>query len=100
MTAITSPSLFDISLQDLKSRLLSFTVLKMSRPGDELLFHIAKKLAKDLDIEISDNCIQYILNNSERNVSTIRTLINTLNKLSLEQKQAITLPFIRKYMSC
>jgi len=97
-TSSTSPSIWDISLQDLKSRLLLIPVLKISTPGDNLLFHIIKKLAKDLGTEIADNCVQYILNNFPRDIQEIRNLINVLNKFSLEKKQAISLQFIKKHV--
>ena len=96
-TTSTSPSIWDISLQDLKSRLLLIPVLKISDPGDSLLFHIIKKLAKDLGTKIADNCVQYILNNFPRNIQEIRNLINTLNKFSLKKKQSISVQFIKKY---
>lgn len=94
----TSPSSWNISLEDLRSRLLLIPTLKIQAPSDNLLFHIAKKIAKDNGITISDECVKYILNNITRDVCTVRETINTLNKLSLEQKQSITLPFIRRYL--
>lgn len=94
----TPPSSWDISLPDLRSRLFLMPVLKIQSPSDNLLFHIAKKIAKDSGITISDECVKYILNNVTRDVCTVRKAINVLDKLSLEKKQSITLPFVRRYL--
>lgn len=98
ITSRTSPSSWDISLLDLRSRLLLIPALKIQDPSDNLLFYIAKKLAKDQGIIISDDCVNYILSMITRDVRTVRETINTLNKLSLEQKQSINLSFVRKYL--
>lgn len=94
-----SPSSWNISLPDLRSRLLLVPALKIQSPSDGLLFHIAKKIAKDNGITISDECVKYILNNVTRDVHTVRNTIYTLNKLSLEQKQSVTLPFVRRHIA-
>lgn len=94
----TCPSSWEISLPDLRSRLLLIPALKIQSPSDSLLFFIAKKLAKDQGIIINDECVDYILKMVTRDVRTVRETINTLNKLSLEQKQAITLSFVRRYL--
>lgn len=94
-----SPSQWEISLKDLSSRLMSLPVLTIQEPQDELLFKISQKLAKDYEITIADDAINYILTMSERKVSTIADILKDLDKLSLQQKKSISLNFVRQYIS-
>ena len=92
------PSLWHIPLNDLRSRLLTLPTINLKNPEDELLLKIAKKLTKDLEIKISANTLKYILKFVDRNVSSISHILKTLDKLSLQQRKPITIPFIRQFL--
>lgn len=93
-----SPNLWNIKLPDLKSRLNKLTTVQIKNHSDELLFRVTKKLSKDFEISVPDNVINYILQTSERNISSISKILKTLDKLSLQQKKSITLSFVKKYL--
>ncbi len=99
ITDITPPSLWDITLPDLKSRLNLLPVVRISSHSDELLFKVTKKLAKDYEIEIADNVVEYILTMCQRDIPGISYILKTLDKLSLQQKKPLNLNFVRKYLN-
>lgn len=99
ITDTTPPALWNVSLPDLKSRLNLLPVVRISSHSDELLFKVTKKLAKDYDIEISDNIVEYILTRCRRDIPEISRILKTLDKLSLQQKKPLNLSFVRKYLN-
>ena len=98
ITDVTPPALWNITLKDLKSRLSLLPVIRIASHGDELLFKVTKKLAKDYNIEISDDVIEYILMTCQRYIPEISLVLKTLDKLALQQKKALNLGFVRKYL--
>ncbi len=94
----TRPILWKISLNDLKSRLLSYPAVEIENAGDELLFNIAKKISRDLGVYISDNALFYLLNLINRDVATLATTLKILDKFSMLHQKAITVAFIKKYL--
>ena len=92
------PSLWHVPLDDLRSRLLALPAVKLKNPEDELLLKIAEKLTKDLEIKISESTLKYLLKFVDRNVSSISHTLKILDKLSLQQRKPITIPFIRQFL--
>lgn len=99
ITDVTPPALWNISLPDLKSRLNLLPVVRIYSHSDELLFKVTKKLARDYNIEISDNVVKYILTMCQRDIPEISRVLKTLDKLSLQQKKPLSLNFVRKYLN-
>ena len=98
ITDVIPPSMWNISLKDLKSRLSLLPVVRVSNHSDELLFKVTKKLAKDYDIKIEDNVVEYILMMCRRDIPEISRILKTLDKLSLQQKKPLNLGFVKKYL--
>ncbi len=98
ITDVTPPALWNVSLKDLKSRLSLLPMIRIASHGDELLFKVTKKLARDYDIEISDDVVEYILMVCQRYIPEISLVLKTLDKLALQQKKSLTLGFVRKYL--
>ena len=98
ITDITSPALWKISLEDLKSRLSLIPAVRIASHGDELLFKVTKKLAKDYSIEISDEVVNYILTICQRDIPRISHILKTLDKLALRQRKPLNLGFVKKYL--
>ena len=88
----------NISLEDLKSRLLAYSHSKILLPTDDVLRGIIIKISKDKGLLLSDVVINYILNHIERSYSTINRFISELDQLSLIRKKKITIPFIKKFI--
>ncbi|MDR1982306.1 MAG: hypothetical protein LBQ08_00710 [Holosporaceae bacterium] len=92
------PSFLNIELKDLKSRLLTLPIVGISDPQDDLLLKISQKIANDLEIVVPDDVMMYILNIIDRKVSSIINVLRILDRLSLQQKKPISLPFVKNYL--
>ncbi|MDR1551697.1 MAG: hypothetical protein LBS14_03405 [Holosporaceae bacterium] len=90
------PQLWDITLEDLKSRLLSIPIVGIESPGDDLLLRIARKIARDLGITIENDALGYLLNTLERRVTSLASALKILDKLSLRQKKSLSPAFVKK----
>ena len=98
LTSRLSIEELNIRLEDLKSRLLSYSHSKILLPTDDVLRGIIIKISKDKGLPLSDNVINYMLNHLERSYSAINSFINELDELSLIRKKKITIPFIKKFI--
>jgi len=99
------PTTWNIGLKDLSSRLQALPMVKIRTPEDDLLVKISQKIAGDLGITIPNNVIMYILKIIDRNVSSVAGVLSSLDKLSLQQKKSLSIPFVRgvlanKYVKC
>ena len=88
----------NIKLEDLKSRLLTYSYSKILLPTDDVLRGIIIKISKDKGLLLSDTVINYMLNHLERSYSIINSFINELDKSSLVRKKKITIPFIKEFI--
>ncbi|MDR2067456.1 MAG: hypothetical protein LBP41_00505 [Holosporaceae bacterium] len=95
----SNPISWDIELNDLKSRVLALSAVEIQNPGDELLFKIAKKIMRDLELTVPDEVLSHLLYVIDRNVASVAKVLRTLDKLSLQQKKSITLSFAKKYLN-
>ena len=73
-------------------------MIRIASHGGELLFKVTKKLAKDYNIEISDDVVNYILMTCQRYIPEISLVLKTLDKLALQQKKFLNLGFVKKYL--
>lgn len=92
------PSLWNINLKDLKSRIQTLPVINIKTPGDDLLMKIVKKISRDFGITISDETVNYIMNYVTRDVATLSETIRTLDRLAMQKQKSITIPFVRNYI--
>ncbi|MDR0677237.1 MAG: hypothetical protein LBF57_00985 [Holosporaceae bacterium] len=93
-----SPMSMDVDLKDLKSRIFSSVCVNIKSPGDDLLLKISRKIAKDLQISVSDNMLEYILALVDRKVTCISNVLKMLDKLSLRLKVPLSISFAKKYL--
>jgi chromosomal replication initiation ATPase DnaA len=91
----TPPGQLDTKLADLNSRLRSLPLLEIQQADDNMCCAIMKKVFADLQIDVSDTVVHYLLAHTSRNLTDIHQNIQRLNQLSLEQKRNITIPLIK-----
>ncbi len=84
-----------IVTKDLLSRLRTLPKMGLSNPNDGLLTMIAFKLFSDKQLRVDKTVIDYILKRSERSIYALKNLIAIIDKVAIEQKRNITVPFIR-----
>lgn len=93
----TKPSMWNINLQDLRSRLAMLPAINIKMPSDDSLMKITRKISQDLGAIIADEVLNYIMAHVTRDVATLSETLKVLNKLSMQKQKPITIPFVRKY---
>lgn len=92
------PNQLKFTDQNLKSRLESSLTVKIEKMTDEDKRKVIKKLAKDFDLFIPNNVVDYILNSAPRDFISLHDIVSRINRLSLETKKKITLPLVKKVL--
>ena len=71
-------------------------ILRLEAIGDEELLEATQAISKNLNIEISDKNMNYLINNSKRDIKTIFRTLSQLERESLERKKSIGLNLIKE----
>ena len=90
--------LFEIKLNDLKSRFGSFVNVGIDLPTDELIKVIISKNFSDKQVKIDNKLLDYILKNIDRSYEGIFDLIDKLDNLSLSTGKPININLIKKVL--
>ena len=87
------------NLKDLKSRINSFTYLKIYKPDDDMLLNILTKLFIEKQFIInSHDVFNYIIKNANRSYEDIFNIVKKLDTLSIEKKRQLTIPLIKEIL--
>ena len=65
---------------------------------DNTTAKIIHKLAKDIDLSLSENIISFLLSRISRDFISIQNAITNLNRESYVQKKKVTLPLVKKVL--
>lgn len=87
-----------LKLPDLLSRLQTVPSIPILRPDDEMLEALIVKLFTDRQISISNEVLNYIVQNMERSFSYAEKLVEEADKISLCLKRAVSVPIIKQAM--
>ena len=87
LTTSCSINSLNISLKDIKSRLLELPKAKITLPSDEILKGLIIKLLKDKGIIITSKLVDYVIARIERSYEAVNLFIQDLNNISLEKKK-------------
>lgn len=98
MTARQAPYFWRLKLADLKSRVAATTTATIASPDDALLSALLVKLFSDRQIEVDPKVVDYALPRIERSFAAVRDLVRAVDRLSLAEKRAITVPVLRKVL--
>ena len=77
------------------SRVLAGLVFELAPPPEHVRLLIMDKLARDRNVQLSQNVTRYLLSHTARNVKELEKIIDMLDSASLEYKRRITIPFIK-----
>lgn len=86
----------NILLPDLKSRINSNIELVMQKLTDKDKKHIIEIELIKRGLSIKEKNLDFIMNHSSRNLETLQTLVNKLDKLTMERKKNISIPLIKE----
>jgi len=88
-----------INLADLKSRLSSGLIFQVKTLSDENKAQVLQQNARERGIKLEADVIDFILNRGPRSMSGLISLLDTIDKESLQQKRLITIPFLKTLFS-
>ena len=84
------------AIPDLVSRIKKMETLRLEPINDDELLEATQAISKNLNIEISDKNMNYLINNSKRDIKTIFRTLSQLERESLERKKSIGLNLIKE----
>ena len=84
------------AIPDLVSRIKKMEILRLEAIDDDELLEATQAISKNLNIKISDKNLNYLMNNSRRDIKTIFRTLSQLEKESLERKKSIGLNLIKE----
>lgn len=98
LTARTSPANLAVSLPDLKSRLQSGLSLVLSPLNDSEKQTMLQSAAKERGLEMGEEISSFIIRRSGRNMGQLFSVLDRLDRASLEEKRRLTVPFVKKVL--
>jgi len=84
-----------IVMKDLKTRLSLAAVYKLEELNDELTMDVLNKQMSDRNLTIDSKIYEYLFKNYSRDLNTLVSAMNQLDKASLQSKKAISIPFVK-----
>ncbi len=88
----------NIKLADLRSRLSWGPTFKLMVLSDKEKQHALQQRAKNRGLELADDVVAYLLKRSPRDMSSLFSLFEKLDKASMVEKRKLTIPFIKDYL--
>ena len=85
-------------MKDLKTRLSLAAVYKLEALNDELTMEVLNKQMNDRNLTIDSKIYEYLFKNYSRDLNTLVSAMNQLDKASLQSKKAISIPFVKKVL--
>ena len=98
MTSETVPAGWGLKLPDLITRLKALPCVQIEPPGDALMQAVLIKQFADRQLSVAPEVIAYLLKNTERSFAALSDVVQRADELSLEKKQAVTVPLIRRVL--
>jgi chromosomal replication initiation ATPase DnaA len=98
LTSRFYPASWSLSLKDLASRLNAMPLAILREPDDALLRGILVKLFNDRQIAVDEATIAYMLSHMERSAGTAQTLVDLIDRRSLEEGAAVTRSFVARML--
>lgn len=98
VSASTSLQESAITLPDLKSRLGWGPVFHVRELSEEGKIQALQQSAQRRGFDLPDNVAQYLLRRYSRDMNSLFTLLNELDKASLAAQRRLTVPFVKQWL--
>jgi DnaA regulatory inactivator Hda len=85
--------------EDLRTRLGWGLVFHLAPLSDEGKSAVLKRAARERGIALADDVPAYLLTHFRRDMPSLMALLDALDRFSLEQKRAVTLPLLRTMLA-
>jgi chromosomal replication initiation ATPase DnaA len=89
-TARMAPSVFEIELRDLRSRLRAVPVVSLSPPDDQLFRALIIKFCADRQLTVDEAVVAYLANRIERSYAAARQTVELLDTEALRLGRPVT----------
>lgn len=94
-TAETSPREWPIAIADLASRLHAAPSVAVGMPDEQMMTVVLTKLFSDRQITVSADVVHYIVTRLERSFAAMHRIVRDIDRLSLSEKRAVTVPLVK-----
>jgi len=89
------PARWAVSLNDLKSRLATFSVAQLGPPDDALLGAVLMKHFSDRQLRLDPPVLDYLLTRMDRSLAAAAQIAQALDQASLETKRKLSVALAR-----
>lgn len=86
-------------LADLRSRLGMLPAVAVQQPDDALLSALLVKLMQDRQLHAPKPVVEYLLAHGGRSFEAVQQAVAALDRLSLAEKRAITVPLVKRALA-
>lgn len=98
MTSTLPPAQLAIPLPDLASRLRATPLATIEQADDAVLAAAMRKQFADRQLKVEEDVIAYLLPRTERSLSQIQALVQSIDDAALRTHRNITVPFVRSLL--
>lgn len=98
LTGGQPPSRWDITLDDLASRLNAAAQARIGPPDDALIAQVLVKQFADRQLMVADDVISFLLARMERSFEAARRIVAGVDRLALKERRKITVPLVRRVL--
>ncbi len=98
LAARAAPARWPCGLADLGSRLAAATAVRLEAPDDGLMEAVLVKLCADRQLAVGEEVLRYLLARMERSFAAARSLVAALDRASLAEGRAVTVPLARQVL--
>ena len=95
-TASVAPDALALTLPDLRSRLSQCTRIVLSPLDDEARREVLRERARRRGLALDEASIDWLLRRRGRDLATLTSLLDVLDRASLAAQRRITVPFLRE----
>lgn len=98
LTAVTHPIRWEVSLPDLRSRLLALPAVAVGAPDEVLIEAVMIKQFADRQVRVAPDVVAFLVPRLERSLATVRAVVAALDASALAERRAITVPLARQVL--
>jgi chromosomal replication initiation ATPase DnaA len=98
LTSEAHPPSWNLSLNDLASRLKAMPIASLGEPDDDLLRGLLVKLFADRQIAVDEPTIAYMLTHMERSAAFARRIVDTIDRIALAERAEVTRSFVARLL--
>lgn len=99
LTARTAPSVWPLSIADLRSRMGAGVAVEIGAPDDPLIAAVLVKLFADRQLRVDGGVVTFLLSRMERSFEAARQVVAAIDEAAMAEHRNITVPLVRKVLA-